>query len=148
MSYITNFAGDTASLVPGDGPRDEKGTPRRFRTRPIVREAGGIPGLRMFAARQAPPRLEALTKEIDGVRAGEDIEYLHRMRVASRRLRAALPVFASCFPAKKYARWLTDIRRITRVLGDARDADVQVGALRKYRKRLLKEQKIVIGGYR
>jgi CHAD domain-containing protein len=93
----------------------------------------------MFAVRQLLPRLDALSKEIEGVRAGEDIEYLHRMRVASRRLRAALPVFASCFPARKYARWLTDIRRITRVLGDARDADVQIASLKKYRKHLARK---------
>ena len=34
------------------------------------------------------------------VREADDIEHVHRMRVASRRLRAALPLFANCFPEK------------------------------------------------
>ena len=36
--------------------------------------------------------LEALRQEIAGVRLGTDIEAIHRMRVASRRMRSALPL--------------------------------------------------------
>ena len=81
------------------------------------------------------PLLEAFAKESDGVRAAEDIEYIHRMRVASRRLRAALPLFRLCFSAKNFARWSGEIRDITRALGEARDADVQIAYLTKYQKR-------------
>jgi CHAD domain-containing protein len=82
-----------------------------------------------------PPLLEAFAKEIEGVRTSDDIEYIHRMRVASRRLRAALPLFRSCFPAKQYTRWMQEIATITRALGNARDVDVQIAFLVKYRKR-------------
>jgi CHAD domain-containing protein len=77
--------------------------------------------------------LQALEQEVAGVRAGhEDIEYIHRARVASRRLRAALPLFISCLPEKKAASWLKHIRAVTRALGEARDADVQLERLQKF----------------
>ena len=88
-----------------------------------------------FGKQRLLPLLEAFAKESDGVRAAEDIEYIHRMRVASRRLRAALPLFSSCFPEKNYARWSEEIKEITRALGEARDTDVQIAYLLKYQKR-------------
>ena len=73
--------------------------------------------------------LDAMMAMIDGVRQNEDIECLHRMRVASRRLRSLLPLFEDCLPGKQTARWRRQLRRVTRALGDARDADVQVVCL-------------------
>jgi CHAD domain-containing protein len=95
-----------------------------------------------FGNQRLLPLLEAFAKEIDGVRAAEDIEYIHRMRVASRRLRAALPLFCSCFPDKNYTRWSEEIREITRALGEARDMDVQIAYLTKYHKRVEKDWKV------
>ncbi len=70
---------------------------------------------------------------MEGVRtAGADIEHIHRMRVATRRLRAALPLFAACLPAKRGKAWEGEIRQITRALGAARDADVQIDTLLRY----------------
>ncbi len=94
-----------------------------------------------FGKQRLLPLLEAFAKESDGVRAAEDIEYIHRMRVASRRLRAALPLFRSCFPAKNYARWSEEIKEITQALGEARDTDVQIAYLLKYQKRAEKAWK-------
>ncbi len=88
-----------------------------------------------FGNRRLLPLLEAFARETDGVRAAEDIEYIHRMRVASRRLRAALPLFASCYPRKNYNRWSEELREITRALGEARDTDVQIAYLTRYQKR-------------
>lgn len=73
--------------------------------------------------------IAALRAETEGVRQGSDIEYIHRMRVASRRLRTALPFFHSCYSAKKLDAWQQDIRAITRALGAARDTDVQLDLL-------------------
>ena len=85
---------------------------------------------------QTPPRLCArelilervveLVKHEAGTRLGEDIEALHDMRVASRRLREALEIFEDCFPPKTYDRLYARVRRVTRALGRARDADVAV----------------------
>ncbi len=74
-------------------------------------------------------RLQILDKEADGVRLGADPEAVHRMRVAARRLRCALVLFADHLPPKKCARWLKETRRLTRALGAARDTDVQLAFL-------------------
>jgi CHAD domain-containing protein len=94
-----------------------------------------ITGLSWFMLQRVPPLLDAFEKEIAGVRVAGDIEYIHRMRVASRRLRAALPLFCSCFPPKRYEKWMAEITGITRALGEARDADVQIAFLLKFEKK-------------
>jgi CHAD domain-containing protein len=91
------------------------------------------PGLCVYGAQVLLTHLTALEAEMDGVRtAGADIEHIHRMRVATRRLRAAIPLFSACLPQKKLNTWEKEIRLITRALGAARDADVQIEALAKY----------------
>jgi CHAD domain-containing protein len=82
-----------------------------------------------FGAEALLKRLQALTQESDGVRQAEDMEYIHRMRVASRRLRAALNLFQDTLPRKKFTEWEKQVKRITRALGAARDTDVQIAAL-------------------
>ena len=59
---------------------------------------------------------------------GTDIEFVHDMRVASRRLRAAMQNFADCFALKRKAfrRHLKEIERITSTLGGVRDLDVLI----------------------
>ena len=96
--------------------------------------AATVTGSCTFGAGRLLPLIEVLTTEIAGVRADDDIEHVHRMRVASRRLRAALPLFAECFPEKEYRSWLREIKNITRALGAARDTDVQIAFLKKYLK--------------
>jgi CHAD domain-containing protein len=96
-----------------------------------------VSALCWFMLQRVPPLLDAFENEIGGVRVAEDIEYIHRMRVASRRLRAALPLFRPCFPARQYGRWMAGIAGITRALGEARDADVQIAFLLKYQKKNL-----------
>lgn len=75
--------------------------------------------------------LNTMMGMIDGVRRNEDIECLHRMRVGSRRLRSLLPLFSDCLPPKQRTRWRKQLRRVTRALGDARDADVQIVGLQE-----------------
>jgi CHAD domain-containing protein len=96
-------------------------------------------GLCWYGLQRLPPLLDAFSKEIDGVKTSEDSEYIHRMRVASRRLRAALPLFRPCFPQKQYRRWMQEITSITRALGEARDTDVQIAFLSKYEKKQAKK---------
>ncbi len=63
-----------------------------------------------------------------GTRLGEDIEALHDMRVASRRLRVAMKLFAAVLPAR-LARQCEEIRRVGRALGAVRDLDVHLAEL-------------------
>lgn len=60
-----------------------------------------------------------------GTRLGEDSEELHDMRVATRRLRAAMKLFEDALPER--SRWLREeLRHFAGVLGDVRDLDVQI----------------------
>lgn len=85
----------------------------------------------VFGAEIILRHLTALEQEIEGVRLAKDIECLHRMRVATRRLRNALSLFADCFSQKKVANWQNSIKKITRSLSQARDTDVQLVVLKK-----------------
>jgi CHAD domain-containing protein len=86
----------------------------------------------LFAAETLLRYLQVLVDERDSVRRAEDHRALHRMRVASRRLRSLLPWFAVCLPRKPYALWRKEIRRLTRTLGMARDTDVQIASVEQY----------------
>jgi CHAD domain-containing protein len=54
------------------------------------------------------------------------------MRVATRRLRAALEIFEPCFPAKPYAQALGEVKRLADALGERRDRDVAIAALHTF----------------
>jgi CHAD domain-containing protein len=84
------------------------------------------PSIRIFAAEALARRLVAMRRHVAGVRQADEIEAVHQMRVASRRLRAALQIFADVLPRAKVKRWRTDVRKVTRALGAARDLDVQI----------------------
>jgi CHAD domain-containing protein len=84
------------------------------------------------AARTVAVRAHEVFAHGREVLALSDIEPLHDMRVATRRLRAALEIFAPCFPPKRFARTLTDVKRLADALGERRDRDVQIAWLESY----------------
>ena len=86
-------------------------------------------GYRLLAARHIRRQAKQLAEQFDGLRAAEDIEFVHRARVATRRLRAALRMFHGCFARKKFRRWRKAVRQTTAKLGSARDRDVQIELL-------------------
>jgi CHAD domain-containing protein len=86
--------------------------------------------LRGLAARYTRRQVRQLTGQIEGIRAAEDIEFVHRARVALRRLRTALAIFAEVFGADRVKAWRKALRRTARDLGDARDKDVQIEYVR------------------
>jgi CHAD domain-containing protein len=66
-----------------------------------------------------------------GARRGTDVEALHQLRVAARRIEATLGLFRHQLPAPlAYARGAA--KGILRGLGTARDFDVQLAELRRY----------------
>ncbi len=71
-------------------------------------------------------QLGEMMENLEGTRRGEDVEALHDMRVASRRLRAALSVFAAAFPPKPFAVTEKEVAKTTDALGAVRDSDVQI----------------------
>ena len=70
----------------------------------------------------------ALLAKEPGARLGDDVEELHDMRVASRRLRAAMSLFADVLPPSA-AKLGEDLRWIGHSLGAVRDLDVQLEQL-------------------
>lgn len=65
-------------------------------------------------------------------RLGEDIEGVHRMRVATRRLRAAFEVFGPAFERSALQPYLRRLRQLGRDLGKVRDLDVLIEHARQY----------------
>src|SRR5271157_765011 len=79
-----------------------------------------------------------VTLRLEGVRdslghalrePGRDPEFVHQLRVATRRASAALEVFAECLPAKVFRTARSLIRNIRRAAGKARDWDVFLARL-------------------
>lgn len=81
------------------------------------------------AARAVSVRAEELFEHSADVLDTEDIERVHDMRVATRRLRAVLEIFAPCFPEYQHGPVLKDVKRLADALGARRDPDVQLEAL-------------------
>lgn len=67
-----------------------------------------------------------------GTRLGEDIEALHDMRVATRRLRAAMAVFRPFLTARMLA-FRDEFGQVARALGEVRDLDVQLERMEEWR---------------
>jgi CHAD domain-containing protein len=84
------------------------------------------PSYRFLACQYLAEQLQVLMRESLGVRRNEEIEPVHQARVASRRVREALRMFADCFDAKKVSGWQKRVKKLTRELGAARDKDVQI----------------------
>jgi CHAD domain-containing protein len=68
--------------------------------------------------------LGRMVRHEGGVREGRDLEELHDMRVATRRMRAALRVLAPHLDRKAYKPFRRALRRTGRTLGSVRDLDV------------------------
>lgn len=77
-------------------------------------------------------QLERMMQCLPGTIDGQDIEALHDMRVASRRLRAALRVFKRCFPPDGPKSVVSQVGSVTRALGQVRDQDVLLDFLADY----------------
>ena len=75
---------------------------------------------------------ERMLSAESGTRAGEDIEALHDMRVATRRMRAALRVFKPYIDWKALKPYRKGIRRTCKALGAVRDLDVYYEKTKRY----------------
>jgi CHAD domain-containing protein len=84
------------------------------------------------AARVVGIRANELFEHSEGVLDTSEIERLHDMRVASRRLRAAMEVFEPCFPRKRFRAALNQVKAIADALGERRDRDVSIIALETF----------------
>ncbi|HEY8584601.1 MAG TPA: CHAD domain-containing protein [Capillimicrobium sp.] len=96
---------------------------------------GLLPGDRFdVAARKAVAvRAEELLEHAAAVRPDGDPELVFHARVATRRLRAALEIFAPAFPKAEHRAVLRDVKRLADALGARRDPDVQLAELERLR---------------
>lgn len=71
-------------------------------------------------------RLHVLLEWPAEVLKHEDIEAVHKMRVASRRLRAALDAYQACCDPRPFKKVYRTIKKVAHALGEARDTDVML----------------------
>jgi CHAD domain-containing protein len=71
----------------------------------------------------------AFLQHSPGVREGQQPEAVHQMRVAARRMRAALRWFRDVLPTASASHLKGELKWIAALLGEARDLDVQLGRL-------------------
>jgi CHAD domain-containing protein len=81
------------------------------------------------AAATVAVRAEELFEHAAGVLDTSDIERVHDMRVASRRLRAVLEIYAPCFPKAQFKPLLAEVKALADALGERRDPDVLLARL-------------------
>jgi CHAD domain-containing protein len=76
-------------------------------------------------------------KHEPGTRLGEDPEHLHDMRVATRRMRAALRLFEGALPPRETTRLRRELRAVGWFLGQVRDLDVQSAQMEEWKTSLV-----------
>lgn len=126
----------TCGLTPANLSKFEAGVMATGLRIPGPPELGPVdldPGLSLgeLAFRVLRRELSAMLAEVPGTRLGEDIEALHQMRVATRRLRAALEMFSGVMPVRA-ARLHAELGWLAAVLGEVRDLDVQAERLGRW----------------
>src|SRR3954452_7891622 len=83
----------------------------------------------VVAGRVVAARADELWAQAEGVLDTSDIERVHAARVATRRLRAVLEIFAVCFPRAEHRAVLNDVKALADALGGRRDPDAHLEAL-------------------
>jgi CHAD domain-containing protein len=86
----------------------------------------------LAAVRVVRVRADELVEHAEGVLDVGQIERVHDMRVATRRLRAALEVFRPCFPQAEFKPALAEVKAIADALGERRDRDVTIATLEDF----------------
>ena len=112
-----------------------------------------IPGLRaetpygLAAAETVRVRADELVAQAEGVLDTGRIERVHGMRVATRRLRAVLEIYAPCFPPAELKRTLREVKALADALGARRDPDVQLEGLDRFAATLPEADRPGIAGF-
>jgi CHAD domain-containing protein len=98
------------------------------------------------ASRTVEVRTREIFSFVDGVLDTSNPERVHDMRVATRRLRAALEIFAPCFPKSEHKALLKEVKKLADALGERRDPDVQIGALETIKAQLGQGERTGVNG--
>ncbi len=137
--------GQAAGTAPGAGAGQEGAPPSRDRHEERGRrelKAGRSPGVLADDTLAEAGRkvlrfhLAKMLAAEDGTRSGKDLEELHKMRVATRRMRAAWRVFGDAYRPRRVKRYVRELRALATALGAVRDLDVLIEALDAHRRSL------------
>ncbi len=122
------------TLIPGPWSKAERGyrlftgapeTPVRAAPLSLDNAMSSVAAFRHIAL----ACLDHLQLNRDGALHSDDIEYIHQMRVAVRRLTAAIRLFKPVLPERLDEQLLPQLRKLMTVLGKARDLDVLVAQI-------------------
>lgn len=91
----------------------------------------GAERVSLYAVNAILDRIDPMLREVSGVITA-DAENLHRMRVASRRLRMALRLLSLYAGLSNERAFFKLAREVTRTLGEARDIDVRISWLDEF----------------
>jgi len=82
---------------------------------------------------------------LSGAIKNKDIEYIHKLRVTSRRLRETIKIFQNCFDKSQIKNIRKSVKRLAKTAGFARDLDVQILFLNDFIKNLDKQSEYLKG---
>ena len=132
LSAVDGAAGNEAQGVPPVATRE----PEPDAPRLVVGKTPGVTPDDHIAEAGRKVMSFHLARMLDhepGVRAGVEAEPIHKMRVATRRQRAAWRIFGDAFGKRRTKRFRDGLRETARRLGAVRDFDVQLEAADLYR---------------
>ena len=83
----------------------------------------------------ARPQLADLLRKLEAAASQDldDYDHLHQVRIAGKRLRYAMEVFADCFPSRFREEFYPAVEEMQEILGDANDSHVATGRLEALR---------------
>ena len=105
-------------------------------------------GFREYGAESIRRAMGTMLSHAEAVGLATDDEAVHDMRVASRRLRAAIAVFEPAFKGKRFGRFRQHVKRLTDSLSHARDLDVMIGAVKKLCAEIPPPERIGVDAFR
>jgi CHAD domain-containing protein len=94
-----------------------------------IPDLGHAASFREAASMAVEVRAEEVFEHAAGVLDTSDIERVHAMRVATRRLRAVMEIFAEAFPKKEHRALLKEVKALADALGERRDPDVAIDGM-------------------
>jgi CHAD domain-containing protein len=91
-------------------------------------------------------RFEDMWSQREGVLKHFEIEAVHDMRVASRRLRTAMQTFRPCFARKSFKAHVEHVKALADLLGEVRDRDVLLDELKSDLQHLPEDERAGLAG--
>ena len=123
IGALTVRAAEPGEIVAEYHPATNGVASQAAQTAALNQSLGGEP-IGESARRTLRRFFDKLLAREDAVSKDEDIEDVHQMRVATRRLRASLQVVAGVYDPKLIRRYRRGLRQIAESLGAVRDGDV------------------------